>query len=238
MTSIPSWNLGELRQRVRLRSGSERLAIVKPSLDSLEQRWRIARYHYQILRRLLAGLSAWTKREGHLFAIAYGSAEERARLDSVALKITANLLGCLQSMHAAADTFAHLVYYALELDHHSGLRLHIDSLSIKTLQRALHESGRHRALLDRMNELIGHGDFKQLEALVNYSKHRAIVEPVIHADGMEGISSTLTLGLPPIEYKKISYPERPVETFLEAEYLRENHLYIGKLGPQLIAELI
>jgi hypothetical protein len=233
MASDQPWHLGELRQRVTARFGSDQLAKLRPPLDSLEQRWRIARYHYYVVKRLVAGLAAWSRREGHLFAIVLGSAEQRARLDSVSLKITANVLACLQSLHAVADTFAHAAYFSLALDQDPTFRTPIERLSIKTLLSAMLKTGQYPKLAESVCDLITHQDFCHIEAIVNHSKHRSIIEPNLHADGVEGISDDLTITFPRIDYKGSIYPERPVATFLEGEYVRENLLYIRTIGPLL-----
>ncbi len=228
MASDQPWHLGELRQRVAAHFGSDQLAKLKPPLDSLEQRWRIARYHYYVVKRLVAGLAAWSRREGHLFAIV-----QRARLDSVSLKITANVLACLQSLHAVADTFAHAAYFSLALDQDPTFRTPIERLSIKTLLNTLLKTGQYPKLTESVRDLITHQDFCHIEAIVNHSKHRSIIEPIFHADGVEGISDDLTITFPRIDYKGSIYPERPVATFLEGEYVRENLLYIRAIGPLL-----
>jgi hypothetical protein len=191
--------------------GTAQLDLVVPSIDSIAQRQNFAAYHYheyislheQLLQRLTLTLII---RED----------EDYALVD----KMAANILACLQNMHAIHDTLGHVIYYALKLKIGDGFYLSHVQNAVSTPCPDLYQ------LLDTLTK---HEDYTYLNSLMNRSKHTAIVLPYCRKSFVNGFSSVI---LPMFEYRKKLYSEKNAKDFLNSLYSRESYLIV-KIGQEI-----
>lgn len=215
---MTAWNLEETRKHVRRLYGSDQLKLISASLNSISDRQFFAGYHYHEYKKLLKQNIDDKLAEKDLLDLTFfpainGDQEYRTMIK----KVVANIIGCLQSMHCVGDTLSHVTYYAL------GLNLRPEalaerSISIKSVIDLLNKLDEFSDISSELTKIISYPDFIYLEALVNHSKHRSIIEPSLDVDATDNEIKTYEVAFPVFSYNKVDYSRRKVEDFLQPFY--------------------
>jgi hypothetical protein len=176
----------------------------KESINSLVKRQEFARYHYIEYKKILNSKDSISKNIDLIF-------------DDYAdnIKIEANVVACMQNMHSAFDILGHVIYYAFNLGASEKTKIQEDKIYIKSIRGKLEDE----QLKNLLKELIEHDDYKYLEAIVNHSKHRYLINHDLTIAG-----NTTTYFFDAFEYKEINYKKCVVNDFIEREYNREVRL--------------
>ncbi|MFC7651700.1 hypothetical protein ACFQT4_05450 [Pseudoduganella danionis] len=115
-----------------------------------------------------------------------GVFEDYDEFSYLMLKIRANIVAFIQSLHAIADTCSHMLYYSLALDTlPSALKeREIDFNKVLKLLELHRDAGHpeYENLCRLFREITTGVDYKYLNALSNTSKHRNIVRPELNED--------------------------------------------------------
>jgi hypothetical protein len=148
-----------------------------------------------------------------------------ARLDAVA-----NIVACLQSLHATADTLAHVVYFGLGMDRDSSTKLEERDVQIGRVTDKLRRVSDCASVVQLLDELKDGPDYKYFAAIVNHSKHRAIVD-VLYSISTEE-PGRKGLKLHHFQYAGKDYQARWLDETLPPEYDRQSLLRV-KIGREL-----
>jgi hypothetical protein len=242
---MPSRLIDETQKLVLSLYGRSQLDLVRPCLESVEERQNYARFHYYEIRDLLdrfvsTRLKATSLLDSKLDMFLGLDDEAMDEFHIFSTKIGAHFTACIQCLHAVADILGHALYYALAIN-----------LSPKPLPEKFYASD----VLARIKgnpelapvhalfcSLFADGNFDQLAALVNLSKHRSVVRPFLKED-LKGLAPQRhMLKVPSFTHKGRSsdkdreYPEVSIKDFLEPEYDRCSVLVI-EIGNALNAVL-
>ena len=215
-------DIGKLKNLVESLHGEDAHAKVREALDSLIDRQYYAKYHFDTYRDILTNKDDIRKKMS--FVLLVNDSEYR---DRIALE--ANIIACLQSLHTVHDLLAYMIVYTLLIDFDDESRINIYSLKDK-----VSNSPRYQKLLDLLNELTNHVNFKYLAAASNHSKHRFHIGPQTGLDMRE--SENLKCTFIPFDYKGVHYPKKEIDKFFNSEYSRESTLII-KIENELISLL-
>ena len=222
------WSLKELRGDVERLHGEEQEKLLFPCLESVVNRKRYARYHFQEFNKLLSEYLANKTDELSLIQLVMGGDEdERGDFDDCRLRAEANIMGCMQSMHSVADILGHVIYYSLNMNNCPSMKLKARYVSIYNVFNKLKGSAQYDDLYKKIAILINNANYQYLADVVNHSKHRSIVGTSFTVDTQDGADRLHGFRFLAFEYQGRIYPERWVDNFLEDEYKRQDSLVIG-----------
>ncbi|AFM32596.1 MULTISPECIES: hypothetical protein [Stutzerimonas stutzeri subgroup] len=217
-----SWNLKKLKDDVWALYGKETLTLLVPCLESVLERQFYARYHFLEFKKLLTEFLEKHPDESSLFCSVFGASESDDDVfQEVSGQAQANIVACTQNLHALADTFAHVVYYALNLDASETTKIDEKYISIHSVIKKLALLADAEELKKELSDLFVCDSFIYLSDLVNHSKHRYLI----------GTNFTLNwagVGLPhgfafkAFEYKGRRHELRWIDGYVKEEYLRIN----------------
>lgn len=217
-TSRPPWNLDETRSHVLRCFGAEQLELLEPSLASLHDRQFFAGYHYHEFRRLLHEGVDSKLPELHILQIMLpASSEALVSIATLRKHVAANVLACVQSLHALADTLAYAVAYACGLNL-GPAAIAERRISLGAVATALNNRAGFGNVASILLNVKSHPDFEYLAALVNHSKHRSIVEPRLHVDATAKEHTPYALRFRGFNYDGRLFERRDVESLLEPLY--------------------
>ncbi len=208
--------MAETRTLVERLFGRDQVGLANDSLNSIETRSRIASYHFVEAMRL-------TDERVNKFADAKSATlaflMEFRDDDGLLIATEANALGCVQSLHALADTFTYATYFAL------GLNLLPTPLTEREITfgkvQAILKRHPQYASIAKLSESIRKGGrFPYLEALVNHSKHRYVVRATMRADATGKDAEPYFLAFSDFSFDGQYYGSERVREFLEDEYSR------------------
>ncbi|MFN7520176.1 MAG: hypothetical protein ACK5Q0_06400, partial [Lysobacteraceae bacterium] len=135
----------------------------------------------------------------------------------------AEIIACVQSMHAVADTLAHVIYFALAMDRNGATKLNERDVSARSLTKKL-PLGKIREMVETLKESDG---FVYLESLVNHCKHRSLVPIPYHYDLSGEPSARQGFWFAEFTHDGVSHVAREVDGYLKAEYERQSRLVIA-----------
>jgi len=151
------------------------------------------------------------------------SGEAREDLSEQKFKARANIVACVQSIHAISDILSHATYYALNLTNAKNDR----EITVHNVVRWLDQVTDCKALRDHLIELLTHEDYKYIRALANHSKHRSIVSLGLSFNMLKTGNEMKELVFPSFSYEGKDYPQRKVFELLESEFDRQGKLVMG-----------
>lgn len=215
MEDKQSWKLDELKELIALNYGKEYALLLEPSLNSIDKRQQYAGYHYYEYKSLLKELNSEADLMYQLKKIFSMGKEEQIIL----IKIEANIIACLQNMHAIHDLLGQVIKYAFELKFKNESRIYLKAIKIE-----LEKNEKYEKLSKLLNELMLHDDFVYLNAIVNYSKHRSIIKPDYSINLEEEWSGII---FKEFTYGKHPYERKKADDFMVAEYSRESQLIVS-----------
>lgn len=169
------WDLQQLKDDVDLLHGKEQRNILSPCIQSIIDRKLYARYHYQEFERLLTELLRGNEDQVSLYNLVLVSEEEWIEFNHCRKMVEANVVACLQSLHAISDILSHVIYFSLNMDSEVDLKLSPRYVSLHNVKNKISIKSEYSRLSSLIEQLISHQDYRYLVDIVNHSKHRSVV---------------------------------------------------------------
>jgi hypothetical protein len=220
----------EARQLISELYGPEQMELARPSLSSVVERRDQASILWHSTRTVLNTLKKYAKTRP-LFTMAWSSEDrERRRYWVNERKAQAYVTALVQSLHTLPDIYAHGLYFGLALNRlpnalkeerfigGSSVRDRLTAPDLVAL-KALYES------------LFEGGEFKQLAAISNSSKHRNVVRVSVH-ENYTGVGDVIHLEFPAFTYNGVQFPAVSVKHLTEREFNRCAKLIV-EIGNEL-----
>lgn len=228
-----SWNLQILKDEVEETHGEAQRELLIPCLESIVDRQHYANYHFQDFESLLKEFLSSRSEVDQLFRLVIGSdLNERNEWHICRKKAEANIVGCLQSMHATSDILGHVIYYALNMNQNSLLRLSDMKISIYSVSKKISSVPKYSDLSDCVNKLTTHTDFRYLSDIVNHSKHRSVIGTSFTVNVHEDSGRPHGIEFHSFNYNDRNHNRRWVDTYLKSEHTRQLSLII-KVGNEI-----
>ena len=163
-------DLEKLRALIKANTSDERFEQVRLIIGSIVERLHCAIYHYEEYKRIKD-----KKRnvKEHFDSILGDDSEYYWEK----ISMTANVLAFMQSLHVFHDILAHLISYALQIEFKKERNISLNNVYIRIKDKAEFTS-----IVNLLNELREHDDFKYISANVNHSKHKYSIGPSKYID--------------------------------------------------------
>lgn len=228
----PKWDVELTGKLIAAVFGESQCKKARPSLRSMTDRPEFCRYHYQEALDMLDKYIDSNLKETGL----WGVYEDYDEFSYLMLKIRANIVAFVQSLHAVADTCSHMLYYSLALDKLPRPLKERDIyankvLKILELQRDA-EHPEYDKLCKLLREITTGGGYKYLHALTNTSKHRSIVRPELNEDATGRREERWILFLESFWYEGELFEKINVREFMQKEHDRIQPLTVN-IGVEL-----
>ena len=208
------WDLAALRDHVQRLFGDGQRRIVSNCIRSVVDRRSVSRHHYnEAMRAIAAKIDG--RPDYEVMAAMLGAYDrETGTFEDARFTAYLNIVACVHNMRAVADNLVHLVYYATGMNLNNATSIEERSISWHKVKEKLSAS----ALVEDLNDLYSHEDFRYLVALDNHCKHRGIIDIGFSVSDAE---STHGMRINAFTYEGINYPERWVGPLLVSEYQRQ-----------------
>lgn len=212
----PPLDLYEFRVRARALFGEVHAHLVKMSCDSVGDRLYAVRLHFQAALAEMKNVIEPDAEISEAFALILGglSQEEWDKFSHHRANASAHALACLESLHAVADTLAHLVWlvvgHKLTGDPLRAIDVSLAKMIGKISDPPIHDSLKHFAT---------HPDRRYLSDVVNHAKHRAIVRIAYGVNSTDGAGAH-GLRLLGFERDDRKHEDRWFAPFVRTEYDR------------------
>ncbi|MCY1282062.1 hypothetical protein D9M70_308860 [compost metagenome] len=227
-----TWSLKELKDDVTGLYGKERCDQLLDSLESIVDRSDFAKYHFHEFERLLSEFMAGKEDDTSIAMALFGAdEEEEASFQKVRMQAVANVIACMQSMHAVADTLSHVIYFSLDMQSSNDSRLAQRSISIHSVRQRLTLVGDAHSLHKLIGEFVDHQGFIYLNDVVNQSKHRSLIG-TSYTLNMTGVGRLHGLEFKAFKREGRTYGPRWVDDYLKEEFSRQSRLII-QIGQEL-----
>jgi hypothetical protein len=212
-----SWDLEETRQLVERQHGRPQLWLLNPCLDSLNERAVYSSYRFIEYKRLLRESIDSKLSKKDLFELTFRpEAKDQNELAVQLYRVRANIVACLQSLHCLADTLAHAIYYSSGLNLSPRTALRERDISNKKVIAALSPLPKFSTVQSILQQVADSAEFKYLSAIVNHSKHRSIIKPVVAVDFRTDAPYAIEFSA--FTYAGEDYEMRDVKKVLEPTY--------------------
>ena len=216
----PQWDNKLTGELVTTAFGTAQWNKTHPSVRSMTDRPEFCRYHFhQALDMMNEYIESNLQQTGVL-----GVYKNYDEFSYLMLKIRANIVAFVQSLHAVVDTCSHMLYYALALDRlPSPLKeRNIDGKKVLKLLDQQRDAGHpeYDNLCRFFREVTSGDDYKYLHALTNTSKHRSIVRPELNEDLTGRRKEKWILFLEPFCYAGDSFKKTNAHEFMQKEHDR------------------
>jgi hypothetical protein len=221
---METWNLEQTRKNVERLYGRTQLQLAAPCLRSVVERQGYAYVHYQDFRKLLQTYlqsNAQHPPETYLWWLAHEEGQEQ--FNEFILRVGAQVIACVQSLHAIPDILSHAVYFSLGLNMDKPLPPQVINFNsvVKELGR-VPDAVELRRVLISFNVAGAH-----LSALVNRAKHISVVSQSFSEDwtGLRAERHVILMG--GFEHRGALYPEVAAKDFLQTEFDRITKLFVN-----------
>ncbi|MDR3014284.1 MAG: hypothetical protein LBV56_02520 [Delftia acidovorans] len=179
---IPQWDIELTGKLITAVFGVVQWKKAHPSVRSMTDRPAFCRYHYHEALDMMNEYIETNLKEAGLWGV-YDDYDEFSYL---MLKIRANIVAFVQSLHAVADTCSHMLYYSLALDKLPSPLKERD-ICVKEVLKLLEQQRdaghpEYDNLCRLFREITAGAGYKYLNALTNTSKHRSIIRPELNED--------------------------------------------------------
>lgn len=212
------WNFYETLDHVAHRDGDANLCAIRKGLESIRDRQRYAHYHFQEYRRLLSEHIDDRLTSKSIYEITFAfEPNQREELDLCLSHASANVVACVQSLHSLGDILAHVVYFALGLNTGES-KLRERDVSLSSVARLLKQNPAFVKLVTIFDGILSDPEFVYLTALVNHSKHRSIVDPVLSVDPPVEGQPPYVLLFEAFTYDETPHPQHNIQSVLESTY--------------------
>ncbi len=235
------WNLQQLKDDVDLVHGKEQRNILSPCIQSIIDRKLYARYHFQEFERLLTEFLKGNEDQVSLSKLVLGSdEEERIEFNHCRKMVEANIVACLQSLHAISDILSHVIYFSLNMDSKVDLKLSPRYVSLHNVENKISIKSEYSKLSSLIEQLISHQDYRYLVDIVNHSKHRSVVGTSFTVDGSGESERHYGLEFVSFSYEGRNHPKKWIDDYLSNEYARQDPLTleIGNEVNALVKEIL
>lgn len=228
----PQWNVKVTRKLVTAAFGAAQWTKASSSVRSMADRPEFCRYHYhEALDMMNEYIESKLKETGLL-----GIYQDYGEFSELMLKIRANIVAFVQSLHAVADTCSHMLYYSLALDKLPNPLNHrkIDAKEVLKLLERQRDAGHseYDKLCVLFREVTTGDDYKYLYALSNTSKHRSIVRAELNEDFTGMREEKWVLFLESFCYAGKQFEKTNARVFMEKEHDRIQPLTVS-IGVEL-----
>ena len=227
----PQWDIKLTEELVTAAFGTAQWKKAYPSVRSMADRPMLCHYHYH---EALGMMNEYI--EANLTEIGLFDVYDDDEFNDLMLKIRANIVAFVQSLHAVADTCSHMLYYALALDKLPKPLKERDIYAKEVLkvleqQRDAGHSEYYR-LCRLFCEVTTGDDYKYLCALTNTSKHRHIVRPELNEDFTGKREEKWILFLEPFSHAGELFKKTNAREFMQKEHDRIQPLTVN-IGMEL-----
>lgn len=231
-----SWDQEATRHAIGEVFGREQLELARPCLRSLYDRQFYAQFHYQRAKRVLQTYARKHLHSKNLFEVCLGGeGDDWARLNVEIRKVGADVVACIQSIHALPDILACAVYYSLQLD-----RVHLPArgryVNHKFVVDCLEKHPDLAAVRVALHSAVTAADYKHLAALANQSKHYSIIFPALNEDQTGVRAERHTISIPAFKAGDRAFPSVLVSEFLPRVYEQMSRALVDT-GCALLATL-
>lgn len=213
------WNIGETGEVLFKLYGRERQQLILASIHSVWRRMEYARLHYHDAKNLADTYIDQNLNEKPLLIAIHGSDDGSEKFNEFIYRAGAHITAFTQNLHAVADTFGHALYYALDLKQ-TGEPLDEWKVNADKVLIRLRRDPELKNLAELLHEIINGSAFEHLTALVNHSKHRALVLTSLTEDWTGQAPEKHRLRLDYFVHNKKPYPAIDVTGFLSDEWDR------------------
>lgn len=226
------WDTGLTGELVTAVFGAAQWKKAHPSVRSQGDRSEFCRYHYHEALGMMNEYIESKLKEAGLWGV-YENYEEFSRL---MLKIRANIVAFVQSLHAVADTCSHMLYYSLALDKlpRPPKERYIYANEVLKLLEQQRDAGHpeYDKLCRLFREITTGDDYKYLTALTNTSKHRSVVRPELNEDVTGRRKEKWILFLESFWYAGKLFEKANAREFMQKEHDRIQPLIVN-IGMEL-----
>ena len=230
------WDL-RITQQLMLRKLGKRFQTASDSLFSIFDRLDHARYHYhqvaapwaEIMERARSADERW-----RILGWRIKDDEERFQRQVEQTERTANLVACVQALHAIPDTLAFMLFYCLDVA--LPPKRKESDISIGNVVRWLGAHVNGTPFVEVLTKLTSSPGYAQLAALSNHGKHRSIVSDMMHADVTGTDTVPLRLRFRAFAFKGTQYASVDALPLLRQEFDRITPLIL-ECGALLDAHL-
>lgn len=219
--------------------GRDRQQLILASIHSVWRRMAYARLLYHDAQSLADTYIDQNLKEVPLLLAVHNGDSGPEKFDEFIYRAGAYITAFAQNLHAVADTFAYAIYHALDLNQ-LGQTKHDRKLYARTVHMLLASKPEFEQLGRLLQDLTHGGGFQHLTALVNHSKHCALVLTALTEDWSGQAPKRHRLQLAAFRHKKKSYPEVDVEAFFSEEWDRVYKICVDmgiELHTMLLAQL-
>lgn len=229
---LPQWDTKLTGTLVATAFGKAQWEKAYPSVRSMADRPEFCHYYYHQALDLLDEYIK-SKLGGKGLFNAFKDYDEFSYL---MLRIRANVVAFVQSLHAVPDTCAHVLYYSLAIDKLPQPLKERDvnaSRVLRLLERQCESTHPEYKNLCRLFKEITTGDgYEYLAALTNTSKHRSIVRPQLNQDLTGKREEKWILFLEPFWYEGKFFEQTNAREFMQNEHDRIQPLIVD-IGVEL-----
>ena len=229
-----AWDIQNLKDDVEHLYGKAQMELLSESLESIIDRKDYASYHFKESAKLLREVLA-DKSDGiSLVKLILGFDEQDSHDFFLSKnKAKANIIACLQSMHAVADILSHAIYYSLNMNNNPSDKMEPRLVDIHTVLAKMSKHEEYKALCKYVKCLIGHANYKYMGVIVNRSKHRSIVGMPYKLDIQKSFDDwSHGIEFHAFEHDCKLYTERWVDDYLKTEFARQDQLLL-EIGNEL-----
>lgn len=205
------WDIEKTRKLVEMRFGNEQLQFAKPSLQSVNDRLSYAKYHNKEIKTLFSSF-----KEQHLGpgeSLLGLTDDGELEFQHMVIKIGANAVACLQSIHAVGDILANAIHYSIGLNLLPGAPPE-HRIDLKLMKEKLKTISVFSALVNEIDLLTSSQEYKYLNAATNLSKHRHVVSPAFSEDWTDPDGKIHEVKFTDFTYDGNYFPSKPIEKTL------------------------
>jgi len=228
----PKWDIRLTEELVTAVFGAAQWKKADPSVRSMTDRPDFCYYHYREALDMMNEYIESNLKETGL----WGVYKDYDQFSYLMLKIRANIVAFVQSLHAVADTCSHMLYYSLALDKlpEALQERGICAKEVFKLLEQQRKAGRpeYNKLCILFREITTGDDYEYLKALTNTSKHRSIVRPELNEDFTGRRKEKWILFLEPFWYEGKLFEKTNVHEFMRKEHDRIQPLTVD-IGVEL-----
>jgi len=228
----PRWDVEGTGKLITAVFGAAQWKKAHPSVRSMTDRPEFCRYHYHEALDMMNEYIESNLKETGL----WGVYEDYDQFSYLMLKIRANIVAFVQSLHAVADTCSHMLYYSLALDKLPKPLRERDIYAKEVLklleQQRDVEHPEYERLCSLFREITTGDGYKYLSALTNTSKHRSIVRPELNEDATGRREEKWSLFLESFWYAGEFFKKTNAREFMQKEHDRIQPLTVS-IGAEL-----
>lgn len=203
--------------------GEEQRLYVSSAIHSVIQRENYARFHYWEVKRIIDEYVANDINQKNL--IQKISSQDSDSQD-FHTKLGAHLLGCIQSLHAIADIASHATYYSLGLNKGES-PLKEREVTHQKVTKKIKDIGKFKQVHFQLETLIESLDYKHIEALANYGKHRSIIAIGLIKDQTGLAAERYSIQFDAFKYNDVEYEKTDASSLIEREFDRLSEVILS-----------